>query len=127
MSDRPLVSKQVNRLKHIVEVVRRFPHAHEHHLLHRTPQSRQHHLRNDFGAAQLPQQATLSGHAEQATDGTADLRRHANTITRQQHALDHLSIGQADQQTRRAILSRMHGVLSSQLLKFGGQTWQGAA
>jgi hypothetical protein len=85
----------------VVQIVRRFAHAHEHHFLHRANTAGEHHLRHDLQAAHLTNQAALARHAEAAPHGTAYLRRHAERVARQQHAFDHLTVGQFHQQARR--------------------------
>jgi hypothetical protein len=79
-------------------------HAHEHHLLHRAPAARERHLGDDLGAAQLAQQTIAPGHAEHAADRAAHLRRHAQSVARQQHALHGLAVGQLHQQALGAVV-----------------------
>jgi hypothetical protein len=90
-------AEQVDGLEHVVHVVRRLAHAHEHHLAHLAPAPRQHHLGDDLGTAELAQQAAAPGHAKTAADGAADLGRHAHAVARQQHAFHGLAIGQFEQ------------------------------
>ena len=91
-------AEQVDGFEHVVEVVRRFAHAHEDDPLHRPAGAGQHHLGDDLGAGELAQQAVAPGHAEDAADRAADLGRHAQPVARQQHALDRLAVGEFDQQ-----------------------------
>ncbi len=111
VADAAVGAEQVDGLQHVVEVVRRLAHAHEHHLLHRPETAGEGDLGDDLGAADLAQQAALAGHAEHAAHRAADLGRHAQTVPGQQHALDHLPVGQLDQQARRAVGT---GVLGTQ-------------
>ena len=53
----PVGAEQLDRLEHVVEVVRRLAHAHEHDLPHRRRRARERDLRDDLGAAELAQQA----------------------------------------------------------------------
>ena len=76
-ADRP---EQLDRLEHIVEVVCRLAHPHEHHLAHRPEAASQHDLGQDLGAAKLPYQALAPRHAEDAADRAADLGGHAQSI-----------------------------------------------
>ena len=76
-------TEQLDGFKHVVEIVRRLTHAHEHHLTHRTAPTCQNHLGDDFGAAQLAQQARASGHAEGAANRAAHLGRHTDALARQ--------------------------------------------
>jgi hypothetical protein len=105
VADAALRAEQLDGLEHVVEVVRRLAHAHEHDLLHGAPRARQRHLRDDLGAADLAQQAVAAGHAEHAADRAADLRRHAQAVARQQHALHRLAVGELDEQARRAVVA----------------------
>jgi hypothetical protein len=98
-------AEQVDGLEHIVHVVRRLAHAHEHHLAHLAPAPRQHHLGDDLGTAQLAQQAGASGHAKTAADRATDLGGHADTVARKQHAFNGLAIGQIEKQARRPIVA----------------------
>ena len=91
-------AQQLDRLDHVVEVVRGLAHAHEHHLLDRPQRARQRHLGDDLGAAHLAQQPALAGHAKHASHRAANLAGHAQAVTRQQHALNGLAIGQRHQQ-----------------------------
>jgi len=120
-------AEEVDRLHHVVEVVRGLAHAHEHHLLDQPLAPRQHHLRHDLGAADLAQQALAPGHAEHAADRAADLGRHAQTVARQQHALDRLTIGQFDQQARRTVLAGVLRAQAGQAVQIGQQRRHGVA
>ncbi|ODV17136.1 MAG: hypothetical protein ABT25_30115 [Variovorax sp. SCN 67-20] len=118
-------AEQFDGFQHVVEVVRRFAHAHEHHLAHRPAHARERHLGNDLGAAHLPQQAVAARHAELAPDGAADLRRNAEAVTRQQHAFDGLAVRQRHQQPLGAIGARMDRVDARQPCQFGLDGRQG--
>jgi hypothetical protein len=102
-------AEQVDRVEHVVEVVRGLAHAHEHDLLHGAPRPRERHLRDDLGAADVALQALPTGHAEHAADGATDLRRHAQPAARQQHALDGLTVREIDEEPHRAVLAGMLG------------------
>ena len=100
MSDVALRAQHFNRLQHVIEIVRRFAHAHEHHLAHRAAFAREHHLGDDLGAAELAQQAVAAAHAKHTAHGTTHLRRDAQTAAWQQHAFHHQAIAQFHQQPR---------------------------
>jgi hypothetical protein len=88
---------------------------------------RQGHLGDDLGAAHLAQQAALAGHAEQATDGAADLGGHAQAVARQQHALHHLAVVQLHQQAHRTVGGRVLGAHPGQAFQFLTQLRQAIA
>jgi hypothetical protein len=77
LADTAFGAEQVDRLQHVIQVVRRFAHAHEDHFLHRAKAPRQSHLGDDLGGAQLAQQAALAGHAEHAAHRATDLAGYA--------------------------------------------------
>ena len=82
------------------------------------------HLRDDLGTAELAQEAVLAGHAEGAADGAADLGRDAEAVARQQHAFDHLAVGERDEQARRAVFACMFGTHLREGIEFGPQRRQ---
>ena len=96
-------------------------------LTARPPRARQGHLRDDFGAAQLAQQAVTPGHAEHAAHGAPHLGRHAQPIARQQHALGGLAIVQAHQQALGAIAAGMGRAQRGQAHDLGHQRVQALA
>jgi len=120
-------AQQLDGLHHVVEVVGRLAHAHEHHLLHHPPAARQRHLGHDLGAAHLAQQAFAPGHAEQAAHRTAHLRRDTQAVARQQHAFHRLAVGQVHQQPRGAVFGRMFGAQARQACQLCLQGRQGLA
>jgi len=73
-------------------LVRWLAQAHENHPADLAGRAGQGHLGHELGAADLAQQAVLARHAEHAAHGTTHLRRHAQAITRQQHAFDRLAV-----------------------------------
>jgi hypothetical protein len=89
--------------------VRRLAHAHENDARHLAPGVTEDDLGDHFAAAHLTQQAITASHAEGAANGAADLRRDAQAVARQQHAFDGLTVGQFDEQARRAVLARVFG------------------
>ena len=91
-------AQQLDGFEHVVQVVGRLAHAHEHHLGHRPALAGQHHLGHDLGAAQLADQPALSGHAKAAAHGAAQLAAHAQATARQQYGFHRLPIGQLHQQ-----------------------------
>ena len=124
MPDVALRAKQLDRFQHVVEIVRRFAHAHEHHLAHRAAFAREHHLGDDLGAAELAQQAVAAAHAEDTPHGTTHLRRNAQPAARQQHALHHLAVGQFHQQPCDLIIGGIFTVQARQPIQLrldGGQ------
>ena len=124
MADIALRAQQLNRFQHVVEIVGRFAHAHEHHLAHGAAFAREHHLGHDLGAAELAQQAVAAAHAEHTSHGTTHLRRNAQAAARQQHAFHHLAIGQFHQQPCDAFSGGMFTAQARQSIQFrfnGGQ------
>ena len=121
VADRAFGAEQLDRIKHVIEVVRRLAHAHEDDFLHGTTAARQHHLRDDLGTADLAQQSVAAGHAEQAPNGATDLRRNAHTVARQEHAFHRLTIGELDEQACRTVVARMLGTHARQPVQFSGQ------
>ena len=124
MRHRAFVAEQIDRLEHVVEVVRGLAHAHEHHLVHRPAPARERHLRHDLGAAELALQAAAAAHAEHAAHRATHLRRDAQPVARQQHALHRLGIGQLDEQARRAVTRRMLGAQACEAGELGGERRQ---
>ena len=120
-------AEQFDGFEHVVQVVRRLAHAHEHDFFHRLPLAREHHLGDDLGAAELAQQAALAGHAESAAHRTADLRRHAHAAARQQHAFHRLAVRERHQPPRGTVLAGMLGAHACQRLQLESQPRQGAA
>ena len=53
MPDVALSAEQINRFKHVVEIMCQLTHTHKYHLAHRPTFTREYHLRNDLGAAEL--------------------------------------------------------------------------
>jgi hypothetical protein len=100
VADAPVGAQQLDRLEHVVEIVGRFAHAHEHHPLDRAQGAGQRHLGDELGAAELAQQAVAAGHAEQAADGATDLGGNTESVTRQQHTLHRLTVRQRHQQAQ---------------------------
>ena len=98
MADAANGAEQVNRVEHVIKIVRRFAHAHENDTLDRTFATRKYDLRDDFGAADLAQQAIAAGHAKNTADRAADLRRHANAVARQEHAFHRLPVAKRHEQ-----------------------------
>ncbi len=120
----PARAEQFDRVEHLLQVVRRLAHAHQDHLADGAQAARERHLGDDLGRVELAQQAAATGHAEDATDGTAELGRDAYAVARQQHALDQLAIGQAHQQPFGSIrigVARVQGGQRGKLLFELGQ------
>ena len=124
VADAAFHTQQFDGLQHVVQIVGRLAHAHEHDLLHRATAARQHHLRDDLRAGELAQQAGAAGHAEHAAHRTADLGGHAHAVARQQHAFHRLAIRQRHQQAGRAILAGVLGMHPRQAAQFVEQARQ---
>jgi hypothetical protein len=124
-------AEQLDRVEHVVEVVRGLAHAHEHHLVDRAPRARQRHLRHDLGAAELAREPALARLAEHAAHRAAHLGGHAQAVAlagcRQQHGLDGLPVGQRDQQARRAVGRRVLGLQAGERREFVAQRRQRVA
>ena len=127
MADIALGTQQLDRFHHIVQVMRRFTHAHEDDFFDGAQGARQHHLRHDLAAGHLPYQAVAARHAELAADGAADLARHAQAIARQQHAFHRLAVVQPHQQARRTVGARMGAEQLEHALQLGIERRQGLA
>jgi len=127
VADAPFDAQERNGFEHVVQVVRRLAHAHEHDLLHRPAAARQHRLRNDLRAVHLTQQACATGHAEHAPHRTPHLRGYADAIARQQHAFHRLPVRERHQQAHRPVFARMLGMHARQHIELGEQTGQGRA
>ncbi|MNT05883.1 hypothetical protein D3C72_1405270 [compost metagenome] len=126
MADIAFGAEQVDGFEHVVEVVRRFTHAHEDDLLHRAQTPRQHDLSEDFHARDLADQAALAGHTEAAADRAADLGGNAEPVARQQHAFHHLPVGEFDEQAR-AVVAGVFGADASKAVQFCRQGRHGVA
>jgi hypothetical protein len=124
VADAALGAEQLDRVQHRVQVVRRLAHAHEDDLAHAPQRARQRHLGDDLGAAELALQPADAGHAEQAADRAADLRRHAQAVARQQHGLDGLAVGEVDQQPLAAVGGRVPAAQPRQAGELVGQRRQ---
>ena len=103
----PSVAEQRDGVEHVVEVVRRFAHAHEHDAPHALPRPRERDLRHDLAAREVAREAVAAGHAEHAADGAADLRRDADAVAGQQHALDRAAVVEREQEARRGVGAAM--------------------
>ncbi|MCY1222938.1 hypothetical protein D9M68_453150 [compost metagenome] len=103
MADAAIGAQQVDGFEHVIQVVRRLAHSHEHYLLHWPEAAGEGDLGDDLGTAHLAQQATLAGHAEHAAHCAADLGGNAKTVAGQQHAFHHLAVAQRHQQPGRTV------------------------
>ena len=127
MADAARGAQQIDGFEHVVQVVRRLAHAHEHHAFDRPAFAGQHHLSDDLATAQLALQTVSPGHAEQATHGTANLGGDTQTIARQQDALHRLAVIQFHQETNGASRARVFGAQAGQTGQFSVQFGQGLA
>jgi len=100
-------TQHVDGLEHIVQIVSRLSHAHEHHLFDRAMKPRKGHLRHNFSAAHLSDQALFARHAKDTANGATDLGRDAHTIARQAHCFNGLPIVQGKKPTHRSIFCGM--------------------
>jgi hypothetical protein len=89
--------------------VRRLAHAHEHDAADALARAGHRDLRDDLAARQLAHEPVTARHAERATHGAADLRRDADAVAGQQHALDGLVVRKSEQQLERVIGAVMLG------------------
>ncbi|MCY1543727.1 hypothetical protein D9M68_795560 [compost metagenome] len=126
MADIACGAEQVDGFEHVVEVVRRFTHAHEDDFLHRAQTPRQHDLGEDFHARDLADQTALASHAEAAADRAADLGGDAEPVARQQHAFHHLSVGEFNEQAR-AVVAGVLGADAGEAVQFCRQGRHGVA
>ena len=123
--DIALRAQQINRLQHIVQIVRRLAHAHENHFVNGPQSARQRHLGKDFTTAQLTQEPPLTRHAKLATHGTTDLAGNTEPAARQQHALHALPVLQAHQQAHRTVFAGVAALQHRQVFQGLRQPRQG--
>ncbi len=75
-------SQHIDCFQHVVQIVCRFAHTHEHDFAYFAAFARQHHLRHDLRAVELTNQTIATAHAEHATHSAPHLRRDAQAPAR---------------------------------------------
>ena len=89
------------------KVVRRLAHAHQHDAPHGLPRARERDLRDDLAAREMAHEPVAARHAEHAADGATDLRRDADAVAGQEHALDRAAVVEPQQEAQRAVDAAM--------------------